>query len=164
MLADGKQSGGFGNLCSRGVRLTRDTSRSSLASMKLLRRWIGLALLAPVLVLAVSTSSFIGMRCRMSGMVSLATCCPDADPGPVQRQSSIGEPGCCERVIVESIKPIASAASDGNGALQAPHSAAVTRVFSAESLLLPHSVRVIAAAPPRAFRPPLRLLKHSFLI
>jgi hypothetical protein len=133
--------------------------------MKLLRPWIGLALLAPMLVLAVSTSSFIGMRCRMSGMVSLATCCPDADPGPVPPQSSIGEPGCCERVIVESIKPIASPASGGDGTFQAPHSTLVTQVFSADSLLLPRSARVIGdATPPGAFRHPLRLLKHSFLI
>jgi len=133
--------------------------------MKFLRRWIGFALLAPVLVLAVSTSSFIGTRCRMSGMVSLASCCPVANPGPLQPESSIGEPGCCERVVVESIKPIASAASDRDGALQVPRSAAVTQVFSAESLLLPLTARVIAAAAsPRAFRPPLRLLKHSFLI
>ena len=40
--------------------------------MKRLRYWVGIALLAPMLVLAVSASSFVGIRCRMSGMVSLA--------------------------------------------------------------------------------------------
>jgi hypothetical protein len=133
--------------------------------MKRLRHWVGIALLAPMLVLAVSASSFVGIRCRMSGMVSLDTCCPTAAPSPVPPQSSIDDTGCCERVIVEAAKPISSAASEHDGALRPPLSmplAFVAVLAPAQSLA---AARVMAHGdPPGSGRPSLCLLKHSLLI
>jgi hypothetical protein len=132
--------------------------------MKLLRRWVGIALLAPMLVLAVSASSFIGIRCRMSGMVSLAACCPEVVPGPASSQSSIDEPGCCERVVVQAIKPISSAVSEGEGAFH-PTPATLVAYIDFSNVTQPAVERAIAHGdPPVALRVPLRLLKRSLLI
>lgn len=133
--------------------------------MKLLRRWVGLALLAPMLVFAVSASSFVGIRCRMSGMVSLDTCCPGGAPDPVPHQSSIEEAGCCERVVVEAAKPISSAASDHEETLRSSLSMPLTFVACLAPAPWPATARAIASGdPPGAARPPLCILKRSLLI
>ena len=133
--------------------------------MKRLRYWVGIALLAPMLVLAVSASSFVGIRCRMSGMVSLDTCCPTAVPSAARPQSLIAEAGCCERIIVEAAKPISDAASEYDGALRSPPSTSLAFVAVLAPAPWPAAARVIAHGdPPCAARPPLRLLKHSLLI
>jgi hypothetical protein len=129
--------------------------------MKLMRPWIGIALLAPMLVLAVSASSFWGLRCRMTGMVSLSTCCPESDDAPAPAQSSVDQPGCCERLQVETAKPVADRAATGEGA--PPLSPAMVPV--ADTTLSPPVSRPITDRDPlRLFRPPLRLLKRSLLI
>ena len=133
--------------------------------MKLLSRWVGIALIAPMLVLAVSASNFVGIRCRMSGMVSLDTCCPVAAPSSDPPQSSMDEPGCCERVVVESAKPISSAASEHDRALRPPLSTPLASVAVLAPAPWPAVARVIAHGdPPGVARPSLCLLKHSLLI
>jgi hypothetical protein len=133
--------------------------------MDRLRHWIGIALLAPMLVLAVSTSSFVGIRCRMSGMVSLDTCCPTAAPSPGPPQSSMDKAGCCERVVVEATKPISNAASECDGALRSPPSTPLAFVAILAPAPWPAAARAIAHGDPHcAARPPLCLLKHSLLI
>jgi len=135
--------------------------------MNRLRRWVGIALLGPMLVLAVSASSFIGIRCRMSGMVSLDACCPAAVPGPVPLQSSIDAPGCCERVVVRAVKLISSALSrgPGEGAIDPPQVTLIAVVASSDSVRWPVAALAIAPGdPPAGIGPPLRLLKRSFLI
>jgi len=129
------------------------------------RHWIGLALLAPMLVLAVSASTFVGIRCRMSGMVSLDTCCPTAAPSSVPPQKSIDEAGCCERVIVEAAKPISNAASGHDGDLRPPASTPLALVAALAPAPWPAVARGIAQGdPPGLARPQLCLLKHSLLI
>jgi hypothetical protein len=130
--------------------------------MNLLRRSVAAALLAPMLVLAISAFGFIGQRCRMTGMVSLDECCGGASDEQPPAQSSVGEPGCCERVVVANVKPTAApqAAHDDDPRL--------------DRLALPptpaagdpaEAPRALAAAePPRLSRPPLHLLKRSLLI
>jgi len=149
----------------RSARLTRFQSQSRLRPVRAMRQWIGIALLAPMLVLAVSASSFLGVRCRMSGMVSLDTCCPEGDPGRhAPLQSSVDEPGCCERVVVETAKPIGDAAGDGVSSLGAPM-AAVAHVPVASTILLSRVTRVVADRdPPRGSRLSLCLLNRSLLI
>ena len=133
--------------------------------MKLLRLWVGIALLAPMLVLAVSASSFVGIRCRMSGMVSLDTCCPTAVPSTDPRQSSIDDAGCCERVVVEAAKPISNAAFEHDEALSPPPTTPLAFVAVLAPASWPAVARVIAhGEPPGVVRPPLCLLKHSLLI
>jgi hypothetical protein len=130
-----------------------------------LRQWIGLALLAPMLVLAVSASSFVGMRCRMSGLVTTDACGPEGvpvPPGPAQ--SSVGEPGCCERVVVESIKPLGAAAAAGNDVVHAP-TVVVAELALAGPIPSSRVARVAAVGdPPRPSRLSLSLLNRSLLL
>jgi hypothetical protein len=140
-----------------------------LEPMSWMRRSVAAALLAPMLVLAVSAFGFVGLRCRMTGMVSFATCCPDvgaqldgeddAPPAP----SSVGEPGCCDRVVVVNIKPAGTApvtARQGDPLVPRP-----TLVQNVTVTYPPSRARApLAFEPPRLSRPPLPLLKRSLLI
>lgn len=69
-----------------------------------LRRWMGALLIAPVLALAVSASSFSGLRCSMTGLFVADSCCPSAaqsmPPAVPSPWAAIGDPSCCLRVIV----------------------------------------------------------------
>jgi hypothetical protein len=131
--------------------------------MTIWRRALAFALLAPMLVLAVSAYGFIGLRCRMSGMVSFSTCCPESDPDQQPVQTSLSEPGCCDRIVVENIKPPAG-----------PVTTTGDDVISACRLDAPAPVAIIAPPvqaatafvvdPPPIPRPPLHLLKRSLLI
>jgi hypothetical protein len=131
--------------------------------MTIWRRALAFALLAPMLVLAVSAYGFIGLRCRMSGMVSFSTCCPESDPGQPPVQSSLSEPGCCDRIVVENIKPPAGPLASG-----------ADDVISACRMDTPSAVAVVTPPvqvptafvvdPPPIPRPPLHLLKRSLLI
>jgi len=129
--------------------------------MKLMRRWIGIALLAPILVLAMSASSFWGSRCRMTGMVSLSTCCAESDDVPAPTQGSVDQPGCCERLQVEAGKPISDCAATSEDAPRLSPAVAL----EAEATLSPPVSRPITDRERVGFfRPPLRLLKRSLLI
>jgi hypothetical protein len=148
-----------------GCRLDALAVTTHAGAVRALRRWIGIALLAPMLVLAVSASSFLGMRCRMSGLVTADACGPEGAPasqGPAQ--TSLGEPGCCERVVVETVKPIGGAAPEVDAALHAPvaFSGSAPRVDAAPS----SRVERVAAegGPPRRSRPSLCLLNRSLLL
>jgi hypothetical protein len=131
--------------------------------MSLWRRALAFALLAPMLVLAVSAYGFVGLRCRMTGMVSLSACCPESDQGQPPMQSSVGEPGCCDRIVVENVKPPASPATAvGDDVLSACRFEVLSPVA-----VLPVPVRsstAIVVDPPPIPRPPLHLLKRSLLI
>jgi len=133
--------------------------------MRALRQWVGIALLAPMLVLAVSASTFLGMRCRMSGLVTTDACGPEASPAPQPpAQSSVGEPGCCERVVIDTAKPIGDSAPYVDGALDAP-SAVASSVWLADAAPSSFVVRVAAEGdPPRRSRLSLCLLNRSLLI
>ena len=65
---------------------------------------MGALLIAPVLALAVSASSFSGLRCSMTGLFVAESCCPSAvESGPPAAPSplaAIGDPSCCLRVVV----------------------------------------------------------------
>ena len=130
--------------------------------MKGVYRAIAGALLAPLLVLAVTASAFTGLRCRMTGMVSVDTCCPVASQDP-PLQSSVGEPGCCERFVVANAKPAASPSVPvADGVLVPPLVFAI-----APAALVPVPVdgrAAIAFSSARVPKPPLRLLKRSLLI
>ncbi|HVZ74980.1 MAG TPA: hypothetical protein VHJ20_21510 [Polyangia bacterium] len=117
------------------------------------------ALLAPVLVMAVAAFGFIGQRCRMSGMVSVDTCCPAADSDP-PAQSSVGEPGCCERVVVATATPAADVVAVVDDAV-APVAIDLPPVVISP----PPAARALEPrAPLRVSKPPLPLLKRSLLI
>jgi hypothetical protein len=132
--------------------------------VNVVRRCLGLALLAPMLILAVSASSVFVQRCRMSGMTSFSACCPEADAGEPPAQSSVSESGCCERVVVELVKPVADVACGPQPPLDArPMLCAHPPV--AAVLVDPRAALVFGHAdPPRVRRLSLPLLHHSLLI
>jgi hypothetical protein len=129
------------------------------------------ALMAPMLILAVSASSFVGLRCRMSGMISVATCCPggaDAlDDAPAQ--SAVDAPGCCDRVVVELARPVGAAVAAAGLAGAAPRQIATSVLWLATMATAPFAIpragRALARGAPPGLRPrSLPLLKHALLI
>ena len=133
--------------------------------MRALRQWIGIALLAPMLVLAVSASTFLGMRCRISGLVTTDACGPEGAPAPqAPVQASVGEPGCCERVVVETVKPLGDSAPGVDNVLRAS-TIAVGGVALACPIPSSRALRIAADGdPPRGPRLSLCLLNRSLLI
>jgi hypothetical protein len=131
--------------------------------MTIWRRVLAFALLAPMLVLAVSAYGFVGLRCRMSGMMSFSTCCPESDPGQPPAQTSLSEQGCCDRIVVENIKPPAGPGTTvGDDLISACRLAAPSPVA-----VVPPPVQVASTFgpdPPPIPRPPLHLLKRALLI
>jgi hypothetical protein len=137
-------------------------------------RWLGALLIAPVLVCAIAATTYIGQRCRLTGMVTLDACCPQAadessmdegnDDSRSQEQATVSDPGCCERLLITVAKVTGDASERG---FEAP----VHWATSLISTLLPRELRSLApvararrrARPPGA-APPAFLLRHSFLI
>jgi hypothetical protein len=81
---------------------------------KMVHRSAAAALLAPMLLFAISAGGFTGLRCRITGMVSLATCCGGAAEDAGQHPAgsdSVDEPGCCERIVVDNTRPPATGVS-----------------------------------------------------
>ena len=150
----------------RARPLTDGARALTIVAMALSRRLVAAALVAPLLVLAVSAWGFVGLRCRMTGMVSLATCCPVADAADdaTPAQSTLSEPGCCDRVVVELTKPPASPSpSFADDVVRAPRALAAPAPLALAPPPLP-APRALVFEPPRARRPPLPLLKRSLLI
>ena len=131
--------------------------------MRSVERSIAALLVASTLALAVTASGFVGLRCRMTGMVSLVTCCPEPEREQAPADTSIGEPGCCEQIVVANAKPAALPASVQGAAAPVAHLAAL--VPTGPRPLPPVLARAAPPlVPPRLSRPPLRLLKRSLLI
>jgi hypothetical protein len=131
--------------------------------MRWVHRSIAVALLAPLVVLAVTASGFVGLRCRMTGMVSLDTCCPEPERGEAPAQSSISAPGCCERVVVTNAKPAAAPAAPSTDGILKVYRRALMPVLAVVSP--PAGAQpAVALEPPLIPKPPLRLLKRSLLI
>jgi hypothetical protein len=124
---------------------------------------IAAALVAPLLALAVTASGFVGLRCRMTGMVSVDTCCPEPDRSETPAQSSIGEPGCCERVVVANAKPTAAPAAPSTDGLLQVYRLALLPVVAVVAPPVGAAPKV-DLEPPLIPKPPLRLLKRSLLI
>ncbi|HTA21874.1 MAG TPA: hypothetical protein VK989_21415 [Polyangia bacterium] len=118
-----------------------------------------------MLVLAVSASTFLGMRCRISGLVTTDACGPEGAPAPqAPVQASVGEPGCCERVVVETVKPLGDSAAAVEDVLHAP-TVAVGEVALALPIPSSRAVRIAAEGdPPRRSRLSLCLRNRSLLI
>ncbi len=133
-----------------------------------LRRWLGALLIAPILALAVSASSFSALRCSLTGMLVDESCCPSATetappavPGPLD---SIGDPSCCLRVVVAMDKlPAAGALRATAGPItgaSAPDPSFGRTLQLAGGRSTPRSPWDLE--PPGG--PPLFLLTRSFLI
>lgn len=124
------------------------------------------ALLAPMLLFAISAWGFVGLRCRITGMVSLATCCPgaaeEAGHAPAA-PDSLDEPGCCERVVVDNTHPPVAGVSVERASVAVPPVA--LRPAAVYDLPIPRVVAIVAGAdPPRPARLSLCVLNRSLLI
>jgi hypothetical protein len=128
-----------------------------------LNRWLSALLVAPLLALAVSASSFSGLRCSMSGLFVPDTCCATQTDPPANTQATLDEPACCERVVVANGK--APAASPARPEIAPP----CVHLLSA-AILQPIPVSIPSAARPelpstaRGHAAPVFLLTQSFLI
>ena len=135
-------------------------------------RWLSAALIAPLLVSAALASSYVLMRCRLTGMVRLETCCPGAArtaPGDGARgPATVGEPGCCERVVVATGARRAPADLVEAAGQEAPVQVCWTlHDPDPPALLEDPSGRASlrrATARSRALAAPSFLLRHAFLI
>jgi hypothetical protein len=125
-------------------------------------RVISLAVLLPLLALAVSGFGYDRFRCAFSGEVSDVSepgCCPAEDPPAVP---IVGAASCCDHESAQVVRPPAEIAGSRVAQVSAPglpvscaclpvaRPAPVSRLVRIEVNRLPH--------------PPLLLLKQSFLI
>lgn len=132
-------------------------------------RWLGALLIAPVLVCAVAASSYLGQRCRFTGVVTLDACCPQATDearadSRAQEQATVSDPGCCERLLITVAKVPADASERAFEAPVQPVISMVSTPAPTGGLSLPPVVRARRRAQPPGAAPPAFLLRHSFLI
>lgn len=121
----------------------------------------------PVLLLAMTSSSYLASRCGMSGAVMPSSCCPLTAPGarqPVVAQSSLNSGPCCHSIFVSLGK--APAAPGQRNATDLLPGITVAIAMLPGFDVVPAPSRRGAA---RAERPPLSaaprfLLTHAFLI
>ncbi len=132
-------------------------------------RWLRAALVAPLLVFALSASSHVAFRCTMTGLLMPELCCPsgaaDTSDAPSAAQATIDDPGCCERLVTTNVKVPATMSASAS-----PHD---VRLFVRVALASPPALapptllsdgpRARTAGPPH-LAAPVFLLKRSFLI
>ena len=128
-----------------------------------LHRWLSALLLGPLLVLAVSASSFSGLRCTMSGLFVLDSCCPALEDAPANPQATLSEPACCERVVVVNAKAPAASSASPEMALPAVHLLSAA-LLQPRPVLVPRAARCDLASAAHGRASPVFLLTQSFLI
>jgi hypothetical protein len=129
-------------------------------------RWLRALLVAPVLVFTLGASSHLAVRCTLTGLLMPESCCPDvADPAPAPvPQTSVDDPGCCERVTVATARiPAAGSQSLRARSVQPLICQAAPLAWAAARPSTPPHAERRAARPPGS-SPPLYLVTHSFLI
>lgn len=132
-----------------------------------LNRWLSALLLAPLLALAVSASSFSALRCTMSGLfVPDAGCAMQAGPAQpdgTETQATLEEPTCCERVVVTLTK--APAAASGRAELAPPSVNVLSAaILQPPPIAMPRAARVELPSAAHGRASPVFLLTQSFLI
>jgi hypothetical protein len=129
-----------------------------------LNRWLSALLLAPLLALAVSASSFSALRCTMSGLfVPDAGCTMLDEAAQPATQATLGAPACCERVVVAMAK--APAASSLRAQLAPPHVHVLSAVIlQPPPTSVPRTARFDLASAAHGRASPVFLLTQSFLI
>jgi hypothetical protein len=124
-----------------------------------LARWVGLAALLPMLVLAISGPRWNQFRCLMSGLVTEDRCCGSPDEVDPPAMPTVSAVDCCRHEVVVASRPPSEPI--GMKVISAPTAdvAQVGIAFSPQPVGAP----VDAAVPPRP-KSPLVLLKRSLLI
>ena len=133
----------------------------------LLRRWLTALLVAPLLALAVSASSFSALRCTMSGLFVPDTGCamatdsaqsPDGAPN-----ATLEEPACCERVVVAHDKAPAAASARPEIAPPSVHLLSAA-ILQPPPVFIARTARREWASAAHGRASPVFLLTQSFLI
>ena len=122
-------------------------------------RWVGLAALLPMLVLAVSGLRWNQFRCLMSGVVSEDRCCGSAGEEDAPAMPVVSAVECCQHEVVVAARPPSELPAAQ--IVSAPAPAAVSIALAIAPA--PAAAALAAAAPPRP-KSPLVLLKRSLLI
>jgi hypothetical protein len=123
-----------------------------------LRTGLCAAAVLPLLVLALS-APLNAMRCRFTGQVITACCCPPADG---DQPASIGAGDCCERTRIDALRT-ASEPPSAQVRLAVPVTPVRTIVADDAAPVASPSAGTRARDGTIA-RPPLILIKRSFLI
>ena len=129
--------------------------------MRGMHRSVAAALMAPMLLLAVSASGFVALRCRMTGTISVVTCCPSSDGDAAPAQAVLDDPSCCERLVVDHHKPPAAVAARPETVQPSPLTFVPVEI---RIVFVRPPGRALDTAPPPPFRPPLRILNRSLLL
>ncbi|MEA2696206.1 MAG: hypothetical protein QOI66_477 [Myxococcales bacterium] len=77
---------------------------AAMSPTSLRTRIFAAVLLLPLVALATATDS-VGLRCRVTGVVQDACCCPDVDgdgdAGPANAAATVSPADCCDRIVRE---------------------------------------------------------------
>ena len=141
-----------------------------MRAMAELRRaqWLCAIFLAPVLACAVTASSYLALRCSMTGSLVAVSCCPDpAVPGQVPTHASLSDAPCCEPTVISTgkVPTLAPARAFTRLAGEALGSVlAGTPLAALGQPSPPGLARRAEQRPPWAGFPPPYLLTHALLI
>jgi hypothetical protein len=140
-----------------------------IMSRSLFTRLFAAALLLPLVALATATGGF-GLRCRITGVVFSACCCPE-DGGEAMKSEAVAtvSPGdCCDRVVRDVTPALAELTAKSRAPSDPPASMIVAAVverssgdFVSSSPLSRTESRAGIAPPTVRFR---LVAKSSFLI
>ena len=127
-------------------------------------RWLRAALVAPLLAFALTASSHLAIRCTLTGVLMAESCCPQATgpaiPAAPDREATLRDTTCCERVTVATAKAPATGVEP---ARLRPMSAPIAFVIATRVDATRPAPSVRGARPP-GDAPPLYVVTHSFLI
>jgi hypothetical protein len=126
--------------------------------------WQKLVALAPLLLVAVHLPGEMMLRCRISGLLRPACCCPSADqpqdPGPVVKDQD-----CCDREVTASQRPVVEAARRADpGSLALASVSTIVASITTEAFPTRHPGWAARRYGPARSGPPIVLVKHAFLI
>ena len=123
-----------------------------------IRRRIGAGLLVPLLLIGSSAFGYSRYRCRFDSVARETCCCPAPDEDAPEN-ATLGRACCCD---VERLEVARTSSAREAGAAQLP----VIAVAAAYAPLAALRFTQLAFASPtrRGVGPPLRFLKHSFLL
>jgi hypothetical protein len=125
-------------------------------------------LIAPVLAFALAATGYLALRCTVTGVVMADACCPPTAASETPEQpgghDSLGDPACCERLVIETGKIPAVFSERSLDLPVAWVALAASSALTLEPPALPRRHFALRVAEPRSIAAPHFLLSHSFLI
>jgi hypothetical protein len=126
-------------------------------------------LIAPVLAFALAATGYLALRCTVTGVVMAEACCPppaarEKTPGQPGGHDSLGDPACCQRLVIETGKIPAVVSERPVDLPDASVALADPSALTLEPPAPPRRHFALRVAEPRSVAAPHFLLSHSFLI